>query len=650
MNKNKQNILVRRNRKMLWGLLLPMIMVALLFANSARARTVNHSVEKPVAVVSAAKAASVAAVPVMAPASINIDLCATTGSVTMPDAVVIPVWGYVLGDCTTTAGTATLPSPVIEITAGDTLTVTLYNGLTENVSLIFSGQTSPPDYIGVAPGDSATYTIAPTTPGTFGYESGMNTAIQTSMGLYGAFIVNSTTPNQAYDDVSTAFDWEAVLVLSELDPALNANPAGFDLLQYHPTYWLINGKAYPDTELIAGAPGERVLLRYLNAAGQNQTMSLLGAYQTIIAQDGYPLTFTYDLTTPILPSGQTTDAIVEIPADAGGQQFPLYNRHMNITNNGVSSPGGGMMTFIDVAPVLNFNDYIINSYGTVQDVVDVTTIEDGGATLRIVGNSWKRIDFAYTVTPSTVIEFDFMSGTQGEIHGIGLDNDDIINNPIQIFQLYGSQSWGINAYQDYALDAPAWKHYTIPVGQFYTGVMSYLTFAMDDDASAAGESVFSNIRIYEQAPPLLFVDGNGYIVENYDPGQNSPGSALATVEDSGATLRIVGNGWRKVAVPYTVTATTVLEFDFTSSVEGEIHAIGLDDDDAITDTRTFELYGTQTWGVQDFNTYTNGDGTVHYSIPVGTYFTGNMLYITFAMDDDAAAAGESVFSNISLHD
>ncbi|MCP5215640.1 MAG: hypothetical protein H6995_11600 [Pseudomonadales bacterium] len=42
------------------------------------------------------------------------------------------------------------------------------------------------------------------------------------------------------------------------------------------------------------------------------------------------------------------------------------------------------------------------------------------------------------------------------------------------------------------------KHYVIPVGQFYRGVMQYLFFAMDHDIGATGESVFSNVRVYEQ--------------------------------------------------------------------------------------------------------------------------------------------------------
>ena len=654
MKKIKRTILTIPTRKLLLGLALPLLLMALVFANAARARTVNSSAERPAAVVPAAPVAVEANAPLLAPANVSIDLCATTGSVTMPDSTTHAIWGYVEGDCTgAEAGNATIPGPLIEINEGDTLTVTLHNDLAENVSLVFSGQTTPPDYAGAAPAGSATYSFVATNPGTYIYESGVNAAIQTSMGLYGAFVVNSATGGTAYGDATTAYDSQEVLVLSEIDPNLNADPAGFNLLDYLPRYWLINGEAYPDTDLITAVSGGRVLLRYLNVGGSNQTMSLLGANQTVVAQDGYPLAYPYDLVTPILPSGQTIDVIVNVPITVENEQLALYNRHMNITNNGASVPGGGMMTFVDVQPAINFNDYVINSYGGAQDSAGVVpTIEDNGATLRIVGNGWKRIDFPYNATPDTVIEFDFMSGTQGEIHGIGFDTDDTIDNPIQTFQLYGTQtSWGIDFYQDYAADAPAWKHYTIYAGQAFTGAMSYLTFTMDDDGAGLGESAFRNVRVYEEPQPLLQVDGNGYAVENYGGAQNSPGSALATVENNGMTLRILGNGWRRISLPYAVTTATVLEFDFASSVEGEIHAIGLDSDDTIDNPiQGFQLYGTQTWGNQDFNTYTNGDGTVHYSIPVGSYYTGSMLYVFFVMDDDTAVSGESVFSNISLHD
>ena len=50
---------------------------------------------------------------------------------------------------------------------------------------------------------------------------------------------------------------------------------------------------------------------------------------------------------------------------------------------------------------------------------------------------------------------------------------------------------------DYGPTAPNTKHYLIPVGQFFMGPVSFLIFGNDGDAQAAGDSVYSNVRIYE---------------------------------------------------------------------------------------------------------------------------------------------------------
>ena len=157
---------------------------------------------------------------------------------------------------------------------------------------------------------------------------------------------------------------------------------------------------------------------------------------------------------------------------------------------------------INIIPVdidtVDFNANPIQSYGSGQDVNSAVTIEDGGSTLRIVGNSWKKMNFPYTVTSNTILEFDFQSTVEGEVHGIGFDNDDnIFNNPTKIFELHGTQGWGLQAFNNYAGESS--KHYIIPVGQYYTGDMVYICFTNDHDvANPTAESLFKDIMVYEQ--------------------------------------------------------------------------------------------------------------------------------------------------------
>jgi FtsP/CotA-like multicopper oxidase with cupredoxin domain len=618
------------------------------------------------------------------------DLCAGESDATMPDGETIPIWGYGLLETTTTGVVCNvqLPGPTLRVNEGDVVTVNLTNYLTVPTSMLFLGQnvgasggTAGLFTTEVAPNGTISYAFTAGAPGTYLYESGTVDQPQVAMGLYGALVVDSATPGQAYADASTAYDIDEVLVLSEIDPNLNADPAGFDMTNYHPIYWLMNGRAYPDTldadnattqpysSLIEAAVGDKVLARYLNAGAVHHTISSLNRYQRVIAQDADEMdvsTQQFQAVAQTVASGQTTDTIIEVAAEGS---FPLFNRQLHITNGTAAStahfvPGGGMMTSIEVGPggpaddVVNFDNFTILPYGGSQDADCSGPVDATGTSLSIVGNCWKRIEFPYEVTANTVIEFDFSSTAEGEVHGIGLDNDDDPNSAPKTFQLYGTQTHAIQAYNDYSDPPGGIKHYTIPVGQFYAGTMTHLTFANDDDPPGgynSPQSTFSNIQVYEAPPLSLNVNGTGADLSFYGGTgggtQNPPASSTAAIEASGGTLRITGNGWYKVGFPYNVTASTVLEFDFESSVPGEIHGIGFDTDDAISPTQTFQLYGnsTQTWGLQNHNDYA-GETPKHYTIPVGTHFTGNMIYLIFANDDDANAAAESVFSNIQVHE
>ncbi len=278
-------------------------------------------------------------------------------------------------------------------------------------------------------------------------------------------------------------------------------------------------------------------------------------------------------------------------------------------------------------------------------------IEDAGASLRIQGNTWKKIDLTYNYTPNTVVEFDFQSGAQGEIHAIGLDTDNTLSNNDKFFQLFGTQTWAI--YQNFHTynTANGVQHFTIPIGQFLTGTYTRVVFVADDDARAAAESLFSNLRIFEQRLHVE-VDGvqQSYLVASYS--NEDLGPKLLAIEDAGASLRMQGNTWKKVNVAIDVTANTVLEFDFQSGRQGEIHAIGLDNDDVLSSIdKFFQLYGTQTWALyQDFRNYDSLNGWQHFSIPIGHYFTGNYSRLVFAVDDDLNAMAEGVFRNVSLRE
>jgi FtsP/CotA-like multicopper oxidase with cupredoxin domain len=291
-------------------------------------------------------AGSVTTVPV--PAA-GLDLCAKPGTIAVGGAT-IAIWGYAVkpdGVACADAPAATLPGPALEVAEGAAVTIRLHNALGERTSLVFGGDNGVvPDLAGVAPGAIKEYTFTPGDVGTFLYESGVASSRQVPLGLHGALVVRPAAPGQAYG-ADTAYDREAIMVLSEIDPALHAAPGTFDLRNYTPRYWLINGRAFPQTDLVAAAAGQTLLVRWLNAGNRHQTMTLLGAGQRVIAKDAVPERHPYEAVAETVPAGQTVDVLVHVPTDApSGTRLPLYSRDMRVTTDG-SFPGG-LLTYVEV--------------------------------------------------------------------------------------------------------------------------------------------------------------------------------------------------------------------------------------------------------------------------------------------------------------
>ena len=293
---------------------------------------------------------------VTAPATVTCELWAKAGTLNLPGSVTVPIWGYAASAAGPAAGPpaglAEVPGPALIANAGDVVNVILHNNLAVPTALYFEGQAMIPDLTGVAPGAQKSYTFTATDPGTFLYEAGPlpNAQYQVPMGLYGTLIVRPAgLLGQAYTKPETAFNDEALVVLSEIDPTLNnsTNPAAFDLRNYKPKYWLINGKAYPQTTAIDTLAGNEVLLRYVNAGQQPHTMALLGAYQKVLGKAGAEMPFYRQVVSEVLSTGQSMDAIVSIPAAQAGTRFALYEGSMLLHNNGAAG-FGGMVTFLTV--------------------------------------------------------------------------------------------------------------------------------------------------------------------------------------------------------------------------------------------------------------------------------------------------------------
>jgi FtsP/CotA-like multicopper oxidase with cupredoxin domain len=286
------------------------------------------------------------------------DLYALSGTTTILGTSV-PIWGF---SPTGVAGSATAPGPVLVVHQGDQVSVTLHNQLAgQTVSLAFPGQTLPTgsteDSTGIASG-TRTYTFTASRPGTFLYEAGHTSggARQVAMGLAGAFVVlpsdGTAYGTQPAGYPATGYDDDAVLVLSELDPAFNASPATFDLRKFAPKYRLINGKPYPASDPIATDQGHKVLVRYVNVGSMTHPMTVLGGEQVEVAQGGHPAKYATTVAAESIEPGQTLDSLVTMPSGPESK-LAVYETARHLDNNGqhTADPAqlafGGMLTFLD---------------------------------------------------------------------------------------------------------------------------------------------------------------------------------------------------------------------------------------------------------------------------------------------------------------
>lgn len=321
--------------------------------------------------------AAPAAFPAIAPtctATCAITLDAGTGSVTIADAVngpqTVPFYGFnVNGEGTGAHTLAGGTTSTIKVPRGTTLTITLTQdpSITDPIDLSFpSLPAGDVSHVG------AVYTVVASKVGTSVFQPGSNADApkQVAMGLVGILIVTPTGcagPNMtcAYNGTVSYSD-EALVATTDLDFQFATKSADFPGMSYfaqsrmpdgspRKVYHVLNGKSFPDTDVIDVRAGDSVLLRSVNAGVTDKSMSLLGLHQTLLARNAAQYTDPQTFTSPLVGPGETADLSVEIPTNAAAQQrYALIDAGRQM-NHGNQYGFGGALTFLNVwppAPVL----------------------------------------------------------------------------------------------------------------------------------------------------------------------------------------------------------------------------------------------------------------------------------------------------------
>ena len=330
----------------------------------------------------------------------------------MPDGTTVQMWGYRIATNANAAlnGALSSPGPAITVPPNDgTLRIRLLNRLPVPTSIVLHGQSAAmaPVYKLNAtvndttvtsdctpalnesldcrvrsfthetpPGNTTPvdYVFSNVKPGTFLYQSGTLPQIQVQMGLYGMMRKNAPATAMsglnAYPNVP--YDNEIGLLLSEVDPAVHAAVASGNFtgstLHYDPKYFRVHrygtannavpvdDTASPSKNPLTIQPGNRMLLRMLNAGLKSRSMVVDDGHWYVMAEDGSPYPFPREQHSVFLPAAKTSDVWFTPTvgnAAAIDRTMTVFDRNLALSNNNAQAVGGMLFQMrVDTTPRL----------------------------------------------------------------------------------------------------------------------------------------------------------------------------------------------------------------------------------------------------------------------------------------------------------
>ena len=159
-------------------------------------------------------------------------------------------------------------------------------------------------------GPSVVYSFKAGEPGTYLYQSlnGPNPGLHKEMGLVGALIVRPSDESRSAYGAGTQTDYEQeyLYLLTDIDPTIHfemerGHRAHFTYPDRYATIWFVNGRVFPDlfqgdyvglfpnqpyAGFAAAHPGDRVLVRVVNAGQDSHPFHFHGENMRFIGRDG----------------------------------------------------------------------------------------------------------------------------------------------------------------------------------------------------------------------------------------------------------------------------------------------------------------------------------------------------------------------------
>lgn len=262
----------------------------------------------------------------------------------------VSVWAY----------NGQVPGPLLRVTEGDEVEVTLLNNTTLTHTIHWHGmyQTGSwrsdgvPDITqkAVEPGETYVYRFIADKTGTLWYHCHVNVPEHVGIrGMWGPLIVDPKTPEPIEAEVTK----EAILMFSGWNPDV-AHEYGKGGHPSEPiTYFSINGKSFPTTQPLRVKKGDVLRLRLI-AATVHVAFHPHGHDMLVTHKDGLPLPAPFAADVLNMAPGERYDVILRM--DNPGRWIAHDHIEHHVSNNG-KAPGGSVLV-IEYASVTDDDWYV----------------------------------------------------------------------------------------------------------------------------------------------------------------------------------------------------------------------------------------------------------------------------------------------------
>lgn len=437
-----------------------------------------------------------------------------------------------------------IPAPTLYFREGEPVSIKVTNKLNEPSSIHWHGLVIPStmdgvpglSFDGIAPGESFTYRFTPQQNGTYWYHS--HSGFQEQQGVYGAIVIVPKAPRNLTwdrDYVVMLSDWtdedpDDVLKhlksesdyykkprrdlvsffrkLAGADAATRqkmwAERSGFARMRMDPSdisdvtgfTYLMNGMPNKRAWQSLAAPGERIRLRFINAAAATYfDVAIPGLSMQVVAADGQDVEpVTVDRFN--IAVAETYDVIVTMPVQQTQQAFTVFAEAMDRSGyvHGTLSTQADLvaplpqlserkvLTMAEVMPehaghAAGHDDHmgdhkhhahhhmhkpVLLNYADLKSLEDTSGEVTRELTIRLTGNMeryfWSFNDVKYSMAEP--IEFAF-----GERVRVHLKNETMMHHPIHLHGLWQvlQNGQGARAPKLHTIDVPPKKTVTVEV-------------------------------------------------------------------------------------------------------------------------------------------------------------------------------------------